>query len=287
MMIKKLAVVPSRSLRTPPALAALAALATLVVFASPAAAQSRPSRAVATSAEEATKRQAPGAGADTSHAEASPRGTAEAPASEAPETESESGFSIGARVGYALPMGSIAKDASLQGATDLAKTAAGMLPLWADMGYRIDRHWYVGGYFQLGIVSTAGDLCKRVGGGNPCTSSGTDLRFGGLVRYTFKPDAKLSPWVGASSGYEIVDVGVTVGQSNADFSAKGWEFIGLHFGADFHPAPNVSMGPLVMASFGQYASQSWSQPNASGSSDFTNTSLHQWVFLGFRGQYDL
>lgn len=198
-----------------------------------------------------------------------------------------SGFSLGARLGYALPMGSIAKDSSLGGATDLSKTAAGMVPLWADIGYRINPHWWVGGYFQLGIVSTAGDLCKRLANGSACSSSGTDIRFGGQVRYTFKPEAKFAPWIGVSSGYEIVNVGVTVGQASADMSAKGWEFVGFHLGADFHPMPALSMGPVVMASFGQYASQSWSQPNSSGSSDFTNTALHQWVFLGFRGQYDL
>lgn len=216
---------------------------------------------------------------------------AEPPRQESADSEPSDGeqghFSLGARVGYALPMGSIAKDASLNGATDLSKTASGMLPLWADVGYRINPHWYVGGYFQLGVVSTAGDLCKRVAGDAACTSSGTNIRFGGLATYTFKPSAKLSPWLGASTGYEIVNVGVSVGTQSADFSAKGWEFIGLHVGADFHAAEHFSIGPALAASFGQYASQSWSQPRNSGSSDFTNTSLHQWVFLGVRGAYDL
>lgn len=211
------------------------------------------------------------------------------PAADAPPSDSPSpdGFSLGGRVGYALPMGSIAKDASLDGATDLSRTASGMVPFWLDAGYRIDPHWYVGGYFQLGLVSTAGDLCRRAAGQNACSSSGTNLRFGAMARYTFKPDARVAPWIGASSGYEVLNVSVTVGKVSADASAKGWELAGLHLGADIHVAPAVVIGPVVSASIGQYTSQSWSQPNGSGSSDFTNTSLHHWVSLGFRGQYDL
>lgn len=197
------------------------------------------------------------------------------------------GFSFGARVGYAIPMGSIAKDSDLGGATDLSKTAAGMVPLWVDAGYRIDPHWYVGGYFQLGIVSTSGDVCRRVAGTGSCSSSGTDLRFGAMAKYTFKPDGKVSPWVGLSTGYEILNLAVTVGANSADMSTKGWEFAGAHVGADFHPARAFTIGPMFSASFGQYASQSWSRPNGSGSSDFNNTALHQWVMFGVRGQFDL
>lgn len=197
------------------------------------------------------------------------------------------GFSFGARIGYAISMGSIAKDADLNGATDLSKTAAGMVPLWVDAGYRINPNWYVGGYFQLGIVSTSGDLCRRMGGNNSCSSSGTDLRFGVMAKYTFKPDGKVSPWVGLSTGYEILNLAVTVGANSADMSTKGWEFAGAHVGADFHPARAFTIGPMFSASFGQYASQSWSRPNGSGSSDFNNTALHQWVMFGVRGQFDL
>lgn len=194
----------------------------------------------------------------------------------------EDGFSFGARVGYAVPMGTIAKDS---GANDLSKRAAGMVPLWADAGYRINKHWYVGGYFALGIVSTSGELCK--GTAASCSSSGTDLRFGAMARYTFKPDGKVSPWIGVSSGYEILNLSVTVGKDSGDYSMKGWEFGAAHVGADFHVASAFMLGPVVTASFGQYTSRSWSEPTTSGSSDFTNPSLHQWVSFGMRGQFDL
>jgi hypothetical protein len=177
----------------------------------------------------------------------------------------------------------------MQGATDLSRSYAGMVPFWGDIGYRINPRWYVGGYFQVGITGTAGEVCSRAANGSSCSSSGTDIRFGALARYSFAPGKKnLSPWVGVSSGYEITTLNITAGSNNQDTSLKGWEFIGLHLGVDYRPTPEVSIGPMVMASFGQY--QSYSQTgsnNSSNSGDFNNTALHEWVFFGLRGQYDL
>ena len=50
-------------------------------------------------------------------------------------------------------MGSIAKDTRLRGFTDSSKYASGIIPIWVDAGYRIDPHWYVGGYFQFAFMS--------------------------------------------------------------------------------------------------------------------------------------
>jgi hypothetical protein len=204
------------------------------------------------------------------------------------DSVSLAGFSVSVRVGYALPMGSIAKDASLGAPPDLSKTAAGMVPFWGDVGYRINPHWYVGGYFQFGIIGTSGDWCNRAASGNDCSSSGTDLRFGGLVRYTISPSAKVSPWIGFSSGYEITNLSLTAGTTTTDATVKGWEFVGFHLGADFHAAPDLTIGPALMVSLGQYGDLSTSKTGgASSSTDFNQTTLHEWVFFGLRGQYDL
>jgi hypothetical protein len=203
---------------------------------------------------------------------------------EGPEPD---GFTIGARVGYALPMGTVAKDANTP---DLSRNYSGLFPFWADIGYRINPRWYVGGYFQFAIAGTAGDVCNRAANGGSCSSSGTDIRFGALARYAFPPGKKnLSPWIGVSTGYEIASMSTTAGSNTSDTSVKGWEFIGLHLGVDYRPTPELSIGPMIMASFGQYQSYSSSGSNngASNSGDFNNTALHEWIFLGLRGQYDL
>jgi len=203
------------------------------------------------------------------------------------DEKSESGFQIGARLGYALPMGSIAKDSNLQGFTDSSKYASGLVPIWLDAGYRITPNWYVGAYFQFAFMSTSGDFCKRLAGNNQCSSSGTNIRFGATARYSFKPQAKINPWVGVSTGYETQSMSITIGNQSGDASMKGFEFVGLHLGADVRVARDVTVGPMINASFGQYSSYSWSLPTFSGSGDYNNTALHQWVFLGIRGTYDL
>lgn len=249
----------------------------ILAFAAPAAAQGRPAPAAAPPDDTV---RAPARAPRPDGFDDSGR-----PPSDPPPPD---GFSVGARVGYALPMGSIAKDPSLNGVTDVSRYAAGMVPLWADIGYRIDEHWYVGGYFQLGVLSTAGDFCTRSAGQAACTSSGTNLRFGAMAKYTFKPQAKVSPWIGLSAGYEIMNISRTVGKSTEDDTVRGWELAGFHFGADFHPAPSFSLGPVVSASIRQYGSTSWTQqPGTTGSADFASTALHQWMSFGVRGQFDM
>ncbi len=200
----------------------------------------------------------------------------------------DSGFSFGARTGYMLPMGSIAKDASLQGATDLSKTAAGTFPIGLEAGYRITPNIYVGAWFQLGFVATSGDLCNRyTGGGAGCSSSGTDIRTGINARYTFSPQAKFAPWVGLGFGYEVLNIGVTVGPQSGDISYKGFELLDLQVGGDYHVSSHVSIGPMLGFSLAQYGSYSGSRPGQSFSGDLNNTSLHQWFTFGLQGHYDL
>ncbi len=200
----------------------------------------------------------------------------------------DSGLSLGLRAGYALPMGSVAKDPRLGSQTDLSKYASGMAPLWLDVGYRITPNWYVGGYFSFALLSTSGDFCKsRAGANAACSSSGNDIRFGAAARYTFRPKTKVAPWVGLSTGYEITNISASANGRTLDGTAKGWEFVGAHFGVDVRVAREITVGPMINASIGQYTSDTWSNQNGSTSADYNNTALHQWIFLGLRGNYDL
>jgi opacity protein-like surface antigen len=221
-------------------------------------------------------------------AEKQPPATKTVEIDDADDTLEDSGFALGVKAGYALPMGSVAKDAILQGANDLSKYASGALSFGVDLGYRITPKFYAGATFGLAIISTSGDICNRVAGTAPgCSSSGTNLRFGIAARYTFRPDAKLGPWIGIGSGYEVMNLSTTVQNASADSTLKGWEFVNLQLGADYRFATHAAIGPMIGFSLAQYGSYSGSRPGASVSGDLNNTSLHQWVFLGVQGHYDL
>jgi opacity protein-like surface antigen len=204
------------------------------------------------------------------------------------DAPAESGFSLAARVSYALPMGTLAKDQVLRGTNDMTQSVAGALPIGIDAGYRITPRIYLGGYFQFAPVFASSDVCNRAAGpGVDCSSSGNDIRFGAFAKYGFAPDAKFSPWAGVGFGYEILNGSATVGGNSFDSSVKGFEFVSLHLGGDFHAAPSFSIGPAVSMSFAQYSSYSRSGPGFSNSGDFKNTGLHEWFTIGLRGQYDL
>jgi hypothetical protein len=184
-------------------------------------------------------------------------------------------------------MGTFAKDAQMRGVNDLGKYVAGLVPVWADAGYRVNRHIYVGAYFQFALASTSGDVCMRDAGGASCSSSGTDIRFGVTARYAFSPDARFDPWVGAGFGYEMLHLSETTGPVSSDLSTRGFELFNLQLGGDYALAPGVTVGPFVMLGMGQYGSYDYSRGGQSLSGDFTQTGLHEWLFLGLRGQYDL
>jgi hypothetical protein len=212
----------------------------------------------------------------------------EAAAAESAEEDelAESGLSIGARSGYALPVGTVARDPFLNGVTDLSRYASGMVPFAADVGYRITPHWYVGGTFTFGIVSTGSQLCQGVNGG--CTSSANDIRAGGMLKYTFAPERKLTPWIGVGGGYEVLNISRTVGTVTTDATVKGWELLNVHAGLDYRAATHVTVGPVVGFSLAQYTSFSQSSSNGqSTSTDINNTALHHWFFFGVGGKYDL
>jgi hypothetical protein len=100
-----------------------------------------------------------------------------------PAAKKEGGFEIGVRLGYGLPMGDLAKDAKL------SDSVSGMLPIWLDIGYRINPNIFVGGYAQYGIA-----FVKDCPDSASCSAS--SIRFGAQAHYHIIPDQTFDPWVG-------------------------------------------------------------------------------------------
>lgn len=180
---------------------------------------------------------------------------------------SGSGLSVGLRSGYGIAMGDAFKDAKM---SDGIK---GQIPIWLDLGYKINPNIYVGGYFSYGIGMINKD--KACGGG----SCGANImRFGIDAHYHIMPEATFDPWVGLGVGYEIAK---TTGDVEA--SLKGLEFVNIQAGGDYKVAPNFGIGPWLSFSMAQY-----SKVEAGGqSADITDKAMHQWLMIGIRGVYDI
>lgn len=194
------------------------------------------------------------------------------------------GFELGLRVGYGVPLGTafqIPVGATTQNAkwSDLI---SGMIPFWADLGYRIDPHWYVGGFFQFGLGFVPSSLC---GSGASCSEN--DLRFGLNVHYHFLPDGPIDPWVGLGAAYEIWNLSGSGGGVSASSSLRGFEFGNAQLGADYKLSPGFGVGPFVTFSVAQFSDSSGSVSGlGSSSSSISNKGIHEWLIFGLRGVYD-
>jgi hypothetical protein len=171
---------------------------------------------------------------------------------------------VGLRAGYSIPMGDVADKSSFSD-TGLS----GVIPIQAEVGYKINPNLLVGGYFSYGIGMANSDKCKD------CSFS--QLRFGAQVHYYFLPTGQFDPWLGAGIGYEILK------ESQAEVSAKGLEYINLQGGADYRVNGNVGLGPVLQFGIGSYGSASVK------GNDVPNfkSATHEFLTIGVRGIYDI
>lgn len=184
-----------------------------------------------------------------------------------------SGFEIGFRVGYAIPLGDASGGTP---STPLSDLVSGMVPLQLDVGYRINGRWMAGAYAQYGFAFAKDRAC----GGDPSVScSAHDIRVGAEGQYHLMPVSVIDPWVGLGIGYEWLTVTASAGGISASATTRGMEFFNVSAGADYKLDPKLGVGPFIGLSVGQYSS--------SGGFDIPDKSLHMWLSFGMRGVFDI
>lgn len=195
-------------------------------------------------------------------------GTALAQAPASPAGPSPSGFTIGARAGYGIPVGEAMSGVSL------GDLASGQVPLQLDAFWRLDPSWRLGVYAQYGFATLAAASCPV---GADC--SGQNLRFGVQAAYAF--DAA-GPWVGAGLGVEWQTATVSTAGVENQLRLFGLELLNLQAGWDFRPGGALSLGPFAAFALGQYRTAT-----SGGVSENLDAALHGWVQIGVRGSFDL
>ncbi len=179
------------------------------------------------------------------------------------------GLSLGARVGYGIPMG------DARASISLGDVVSGQVPVQLDATWRFDRSWRLGLYVQYGFASVAGAFCPA---GASC--SGQNFRLGAQTAYAFEAGDS-SPWVGAGLGLEWQSASVSTGAVKNEIRLFGFEILNLQAGWDFRPAAGFSVGPFASFSLGQYQTAT-----SGGVSENLATALHEWLELGVRGAFD-
>jgi opacity protein-like surface antigen len=203
--------------------------------------------------------------------------------SPAPRANDGSGLELGARFGYSIPLGSVTGAEN----ANLSTYVSGRLPLGIDVGYRINPSFYLGGFFQYGVLFTASNATTSCGQ-NGISCSGHDFQLGLQAAYHPSMLGSLDPWLGVGVGYEILDFNATQGATSASGNFNGFQFLQLMAGADYKVQPNLGIGPFVSFSLSQYSNEQVCQANGQCVSEsISNGALHEWLTFGVRVAYDV
>jgi hypothetical protein len=207
-----------------------------------------------------------------------------------------SGIEIGARAGYALPLGNASGNAN----DNLSNYVNGAIPIFLEAGYRVARpNLSVGIYFayEAGLVNTSanGGLNSMVTqyskGTANCSSNGIScsanvLMYGAQLHYHLMPEASFDPWIGAGVGMESFNFSLSGGNASLGGSVTGWDYLILQLGGDYRAAPNFGLGPVAWFGMGQYGNVSVTAGGTTASAAINNGSLHEWLTVGVRGVLD-
>lgn len=196
----------------------------------------------------------------------------------------ESGLELGARLGYALPLG---KYSGENGAATIGDTVSGSVPLLIDAGYRINSNFYVGAYGQYGYGLVNSKACAD---GASCSAQ--SYRLGVNAHYHFLPSGTFDPWVGLGTGYEWLHFGGERNGASQSLTTHGFEIVNLQVGGDYKVSNNVALGPFASFSLASYGNASETDKSPSGneatrSVSVEKTAFHQWLTFGIRGRFDL
>lgn len=203
------------------------------------------------------------------------------------------GFEHGLRLGVSLPLGRSDEGNELRSG-DLNGVVGVRIPLWLDIGYRLNSNWWLGTAAQLGL-GTAGSDCDD---NQECEWS--DLRLAAQAIYSLAPDASVDPWIGLGLGWEWLRGSVTltvpgsvVGQDQ-DIAVRLQEVLSgpqlfLQGGLRFKLGEALTVGPFATAAAGVYLTDSVSCPDGVPACESANgiddNQLHAWLGLGVRGTH--
>jgi hypothetical protein len=210
------------------------------------------------------------------------------------------GFEVQLRTGYMVPFGGMTGEPG----DNLSNSVNGVVPLWADVGYRIGHpNLFLGAYASYGgvlmntsnpsttTVSNAGTTIQlETCGSSGISCSGNQIMFGVEAQMHLTPEASFDWWLGAGSGLEFLYAYASTGSTTTSQMWGGFDYLILQAGGDYHGSAMFGVGPSVMLGFGQYQNfvltQSSGQASASASLSIPNQGIHEWLTLGVRGTFD-
>jgi hypothetical protein len=183
-------------------------------------------------------------------------------------------FQLGARIGYAIPGGSIFQNLTLQNFT------ASQVPIELDLGYRFTPAFSLTLYaaYAPGTVgSFIKDGCASFG--STCATHGVDI--GLAAAWNFAPQAGMQPWLGARLGSEALYVDEKNGGVTTTLSANALAF-GLEGGLDFGLGA-FNLGPYLSLTTAKFSKLKVAEEITDIPSD--QRTWHNWFTIGARALF--
>jgi hypothetical protein len=126
-------------------------------------------------------------------------------------------------------------------APDIAENFKALVPVALELGYWLNEAVYAGLYLEYSFAVPA---CPKL---NLPDCSGHTFGGGLDVRYAWRPQAWVRPWLGLSLGYDrLRQFGFVEGFGRFDFEDKEIRG-GLTAGIDFYATPRLVVGPYLAA----------------------------------------
>jgi hypothetical protein len=181
------------------------------------------------------------------------------------------GFQGALRVGYAIPLGSAVSGAKM------SDTFGGQVPFVLELGAKVTRHVFLGGFGAIGFGGAAGQLksaCNATGASCLAISD----RLGLELQYHFQPAARINPWLGYGIAFEANEVTLSSGSTSTTRGFTGFLFADVMLGVDFRLSRFLAVGPVADVALGQYTGEHDSSLDA----PIKQTAAHGWLSLGAR-----
>ncbi|HSN92724.1 MAG TPA: hypothetical protein VLS93_15945, partial [Anaeromyxobacteraceae bacterium] len=178
---------------------------------------------------------------------------------------------------FAFGMGGSGLAGEAEGGVDMSDVSRGQMAMLLETGVRVSPAVALGLYLDLG-VGDAGPAFAST-----CNMTGMDcgavsVRIGGLVRHTWDPVGRTSPWIAIGTGFELLDIHADDGFGTSDVVYTGWEMLRVTGGVDLRTNALFGVGLYGGIAFGTFSSVE----DPTGTYDITDQSFHTTVTAGLR-----
>jgi hypothetical protein len=190
------------------------------------------------------------------------------------------GFQAAIRTGVAIPFGSLKDNDDpgvIGGRTTMRDLVGPQLTLAADIGAKVTKWIFIGGYIDFGSGLAAGDLSRS------CDALRRDcralsFRLGAEIAYSIAPEDRLDPWIRYGLGYSSL----AAGDDDIDLTYRGFDFGRFGAGLDIRISRVVGLGPYVDFTVGKYASRRIETATGVVTGDISGRAFHYWLTIGPR-----